>query len=171
MNKPQNVKQKIAHEMRQYFLYVLFLSFLLSGFVTYQRLLLNEYTGNDYIHYGYSIFEAIVLAKVILIGQYFHLGERFANKPLIFAVIHKTAVFSIFLLVFALLERFVVGFVEGKDIAKIYQEFNSQGVNIIFAKMLIMIFVFMLFFAFLEIGRVLGENKLFNLFFRRKERV
>lgn len=161
-----NFKKRFLSELQLYCLYTVFLSLIFSTFTIYQRLLLSEY-NNNFIHYGYSFIEAMILAKVILIGEYFKLGEGYGKKPLIFPVSHKTVLFCFLVFIFSILEHFLLGLYSGKGLAEVYEAFTSKGINIILAQMLIMVVVFALFFSFLEIGRELGKGQLLYLFFKR----
>jgi hypothetical protein len=161
-----HLKQAIITEARKMMVISAFLFLFLGGFATYRRLILSEY-HIDYFQYGYSLIEALVLAKVLLIGDLMHLGERFRHRPLIIPTLYKTLSFSIFVLVFALFEHFVVGLFQGKDLAEVVREFATQGAPQIFAKLLVMVVAFIPMFAVWEISRVLGEGKLFRLFFEQ----
>lgn len=163
MNK-KNVLNRILKEVRVYLIYAAFLTFLLSTFTIYQRILLHQYS-NQYIHYGYSIIEALILAKIIIIGQSFKLGERFARMPLIVPVTYKTFLFCLLLIFFELVEHVVVLLYSGANFSNLYQEFAMINTNIIFAKTFVMLIVFYFFFSFLELARVLGGKKLIKLFF------
>lgn len=160
------MKQTIITEVRKMAVITVFLFLFLGGFATYRKLILSEYQI-DYFQYGYSLVEALVLAKVLLVGDLMHLGERFRNRPLIIPTLYKTLVFSLFVLAFSILEHLVVGLFHGKDVAVIIQEFASQGAAEILAKILVMFIAFIPMFAIWEISRVFGEGKLFELFFER----
>lgn len=163
------LKQKFSREMTRYCMYTAFFTLFFCAFSTYRRLILGEY-AISYIHFGYSFVESLILAKVILIGEMFGLGERFSNKPLIIPTLYKTLVFTLFVLAFGIFEHFFMGFITGKNMTIVYQELIDKGIDEILMRMLVMFFVFILFFAFLEIGQVLGDNKLFNLFLRGKDK-
>ena len=162
-------KQHIAHEFRLFIFNALFLSIFFTTFTAYRRLILGEY-AISYVHYGYGIAESLILSKIILLGQHFKLGERFGNQPLIIPTLYKTLVFGIFVLFFSVLEIFVVGLIHGKHLLSIYQEITYTSVNEIIAKVLVMSLVLALFFAFLEIGRSLGSDNLYNLFFHKRKK-
>ncbi|MDB6016160.1 MAG: conserved rane protein of unknown function [Pedosphaera sp.] len=49
----------------------------------------------SYLHYRVAVVEALVLAKVILVGDAFRLGRGLEAKPLIIPTLHKTVVFSV----------------------------------------------------------------------------
>ena len=106
--------RKFLVEMRKFAIVASFLFFFFGAFATYRRLILSEYQI-DYFQYGYALIQALVLGKVVLIGEIFHLGGRFHGKPLIFPTLYKTFSFSILVLVFAVLEHFVKGFIHGEN--------------------------------------------------------
>lgn len=160
-------KDKFKDELRRFLSYSAFFTLFFWAFAIYRNLILEEY-AISYLHYSYAFVESMILAKIIILGQVFGLGERFANKPLIIPTLYKTCVFSLFVLAFSILEHFVVGFFLGKRMSDITHELLSKGLDRILASLLVMFFVFVLFFAFLEIGRVMGDNRLFNLFVKRR---
>lgn len=167
--KERSWKQKVIHESRMYLIYTIFLVLFLSAFATYRRLLLREY-DISYIPYGYSLIEALILAKIILLGQVLKIGNKFNDKPLAITSLYKSFVFSLFVLVFMVLEKFVTGFLRDKSFGAIFQELIGNGKDEILAKLLVMFFTFILFFAILEIGRVIGEDKMINLFLHGKNK-
>lgn len=160
-------KRTLANEMRRYFVYFLFLALLLSAFTDYERLLLAG-TGYNYFPYGYSIIEAMILAKIIILGEMFKLGERFSNRSLWVPVIYKTIIFSFLIILFSILEHFIRGMLKDESLIEIYYHFSQYNIYVILSRTFIIFIVFILFFSFLELGRVLGAGKLFDLFFRRK---
>ncbi len=162
-----NMKQKVMHEVRIFIIYTLFLFILFSIFNVYERLLMGIY-GDTQIRYGYSLIEALILAKIIMLGQAVKIGERFKHKPLIFPVVHKTVIFSLLLLIFNICEHYIMGFFAGNTIEQTYHEVMRQKINIMLAKNFIMIIIFAQFFTMLELSKTLGENRLVELFFKRR---
>lgn len=162
-----DLKEKIVDDLYRYVAYSLFFALFFSAFTLYRMLVLEPYQIGA-LHYGYNIVEALILAKILMLGQMLGLGEHYKNRPLIIPTLYKTVVFTLFVFLFSILEHFVVGFLRGRNSAEIYQELTDHGIYEILARTLIMVFVFFLFFAFQETGRVMGENKLFNLFFKGK---
>src|SRR5215831_480354 len=158
--------QRFLVEMRKFALVASFLFFFFGAFTTYRRLILSEYEI-DYFQYGYALIEALVLGKVILLGEIFHLGDRFHGKPLIVPTLYRTFSFSILVLVFAVLEHFVKGFIHGEHIAAVLADLVAKGGADIAAKILVMFIAFIPMFAIWEIANLFDENKLFELFFER----
>lgn len=152
--------------MKLFFVYTLFFTFFFSLFGTYKRLILGEYSI-DYLHYSYSLFEAVILSKIILLGSALKLGERFSDKPLIYPVVYKTILFTFFAFIFAVLEHFVVGYFKGSSFSILYKELMNKNLYQILATMLVMAFVFLLFFSILELSKKIGTKKMYDLFFKK----
>jgi hypothetical protein len=165
MNK-EMIKQKMKHEMYRMLIYFAFLSLFFCSLTAYERIILGEYSIS-YLHYGYGLLQALILSKIILIGESLRLGERFEDRPLMIPTLYKTIIFSIFTFLFLIIEHFVTGFFHGIGFAEISEEIANKSLNVILAKTLVIFWVFILFFAFLEIGNFLGENKLIKLFFQK----
>lgn len=58
-------KQRALEEFRLFWIIALYLWVFLGAFTIYRRLITDE-TGAVYLHYGISLIEALVIAKVIL---------------------------------------------------------------------------------------------------------
>lgn len=157
--------EKIAQEVRRLLLYAAFFFLFFSAFTIYRRLIVGEELVS-YIHFGYNLVESLVLSKIILLGQYFRLGERFSGKPLIVPTLYKTLIFTFFVMLFDVLERFVLGFFQHRPLESIYQKLQGEGAEEIAAELFVMAFVFVFFFALSEIDKELFGEKLFDKFFK-----
>ena len=166
-NSKAGLKQKISHEIRQFLMIFLYLALLIGSFNTYKWLLMAEYHVGYFV-YGYAVVEALVLAKIIMVGESLGIGERFSDNPLIFPTLYKTMLFALCVLAFNILEHLIRGFLHGKGLAEVFHEAITLGRYEILARLLMMFVAFIPFFAFREAGRVLGEVKLFELFFRKR---
>lgn len=160
-------KQKIVSEMIEYYLNVIYLACFFSLFTWYKRLILAAYQIS-YLDYGVSVIEALVLAKIIMIGDVLRLGRGVQERLLIFTTLYNTVVFSIWVLLFHVLEYMVGGLLQGKGLAGGFEEIMSRGKYELLARCMMVFFAFIPFFAFRELGQVLGEGKLRELFFRRR---
>lgn len=164
-----NIKQKLFTELKRFYLYTFFLFILFDVFNLYDRLLLRgEGDLDSQLRYGYSLVEALILAKVIMIGEAFEIGNKFKRWPLVVHVIYKTLAFTLLLLVFNILEHCLFGWLAGHSFEEIYQKLIEHNINIILARDLIMMVIFAQFFTMLETSRALGDDKLFALFFKRR---
>ena len=161
------IKKKIIHEMTDLLLIFLYLALFFCSFTTYRGLVSNEF-GISAFNYGFALVKALVLAKVILLGRYVRFAKILDDRPLIFPALYKVVVFSLFTLVFEVLEHLIGGFIHGKDLAGVFREIINTGRDELLARALMILFAFVPFFAFTEIGRVLGEGKLNALFLKTR---
>jgi hypothetical protein len=159
--------KKFYHEMVKFYLYALFFTLFFTAFTIYRQLIVEEYT-HTYWHLGYGVIEALVIAKLIILGEMLHLGKRYEDAPLIIPTVFKAVLFSIFVLILTVLEHFVVGYFTGKTWAAIYDHLIEKGIYEILARVYVMFFVFVLFFGFKETGRVIGDRRLYELFFKKR---
>ncbi|HEY2585676.1 MAG TPA: hypothetical protein VGI81_07925 [Tepidisphaeraceae bacterium] len=160
-------KARLKKEAKSMFLLFLYLALLLGSFTTYRRLLLAQY-HITYLHYGYAVIEALVLAKVILIGRLLQIGSRRVSRPpLIWPTLYKTLCFGLLIVVFNALEYFVDGLWHRDTLRGIVADFFRLGEREILSRVIVMVVALVPLFAFWEADRALGEGKLLALFFRR----
>ena len=164
--KRSGVKEKLIHEVKEMLVIFLYLALFFSAFTTYRLLVMKE-MGISYFHYGFALIKALVLAKVILLGQYARVVKIFNDRPLIVPTLYKVILFSLFALAFEVLERVIGGFFHGKDLLASLQEIMSAGWDELLARTLVLLVAFVPFFAFGEIARVLGEGSLSELFLHK----
>ena len=163
--KKKSWKQKILHELKSYWLLVLYMAIFFAVFTTYRRLLLAHY-GISYADYGISVIRALVLGKVVLVAEALRLGRRFEEKPLIVPTLYKTFLFTVCVAVFDIAEHLVRGLIGGLGpsgaVHEVMSRFNYEWLS----RALVIFFAFIPFFAVRELRRVLGEGAI-GIFFRR----
>jgi hypothetical protein len=167
-NGHAKLKERAIEELKEFWIISLYLFIFLGAFTLYRRMVLAEF-GVTYLHYGAALIEALVIAKVVLIGRAVgldKLGER--RGPLIVPVVLKSGVFALLAILFAVLEYIVEGLIHKKDWASIASNLFGIGSLELFARMIMLFVSFIPFFAIWEIGQVLGRAELIELFFSRK---
>lgn len=163
------LKERAKTEFRKFLLYFIYLAAFFCSFIFYRNLIVEQY-AESYIKYGLGIVEALVIAKLILIGQMLHLGEKkFEKSPLIIPAIYKTVVFSLFILLFGVFEHYTIGFIKGMSAAEVTHSFLAEGIDEILSRTLVKFLALIPFFAILEIESVLGEDKIYQLYFKKRK--
>ena len=155
-------KQKAERELKEFAWISLYLAILLCALSTYSTLLLRKYEIS-YLNYTFAIVNALVIAKVILIGRMMHLGRSSETRPLYQTVLYKSFVFGLLIFGFHILEEFIKRLIHGKPAGTVWRELNFDD---LIARSIIIFCVFIPLFAFMELGRVMGEDKLHALFFK-----
>jgi hypothetical protein len=83
-NKGTSLKNKIFHELAEYWITACYLALVFATFTEYRRLILAAHEIT-YTNYWVAVIEALILAKVVLIGDAIHLGRRLEDNMVIFA--------------------------------------------------------------------------------------
>jgi len=151
------------HEFIQFLGIFLYLGFFFCAVTTYRMLLLNDFR-DSYINYAFSVINALVVAKVILIGEYTHLGKRLEDKPLLASSIYKAFLFGLLTFAFHLVEEAIKGVLHGEGAASAFLDIHITD---LLARTIVVFCTFIPLFGFREVRRVLGESKFNALFFRR----
>ncbi len=164
----ESIKQGAISLFKRMFMIAMYIGVLLSLFAIHRYFLLGD--GGLASHIGFSFLNAFALAKVILVGQELRIGDNFRNRPLIYVIGFKSAIFAVLLLIFRIIEETLIGVVEGKGVHEALIS-GQPGLehNKFLGMMLIcviMFFALMPFFAYLEIEQVIGAKKLRTLLFR-----
>jgi len=160
--KTASLKQKAVHELEEMLVIFLYLGFFFCAISTYSMLLLNQFQVS-YFTYGAALINALVVAKVILIGEYAHLGKKHEDKPLFQSALYKSVLYSLLVFVFHVVEEIIKRLVHGEELAKASQHIR---VDELLARSLVVFCTFLPFFAFRELRRVMGDESFKDLFFR-----
>jgi hypothetical protein len=164
----KELTEKVRHELVEYAFNVVYLMLVFAAFTQYRRFLLAEYSIT-YTNYWVGLIGALILGKVIMIGSRFRLGRWFEDKPLIVPTIYKAVIFSVFVLVFRVVEYAIKGLLHGDGLAAALVEFFAQkGIDEVLANLLVVLVALIPFFAVKELGRVLGRERIAALFFRNR---
>ncbi len=153
--------RKLGHELREYAVAALYLYVYLVALNLYRQAILNAH-GVSYSSYGWGAINALILAKFILIGQAFHLGERYATHRLIYVIAVKAVLFLIFLFVLSFIENAIVGFIHGQSLSASSATFGGTLPQLL-ATCLVMLLILIPYLAFRELNEALGEGGLRKL--------
>jgi hypothetical protein len=155
------LKQKAIHEFKEFVGIFLYLAFFFCSVTTYKILLTKEF-HDLYLDYSFVLINAFVFAKVILIGEYAHVGRRLETKSLVLSAVYKAFLFTAVVIGFHYVEEGTKRFLRGENIAGTFYEMSF---DLLLARALVIFSTFVPFFGFRELRRVLGEEKFRNLFF------
>lgn len=166
--KKETLKTKLFHELTEYWINVCYLTLVFGAFTWYRRIILAAH-DIAYTNYGFAVINALVLAKVIMLGAVFKFGRSLENKPLIYPTLYKTMVFTLFVAGFVVIEHMAKGLWNGTGLMGGLNEFLGKGPHEILANSLIVFVAFIPFFGVKELGRILGQDKIRALFFKKRD--
>lgn len=143
---------------------VVFLAPFLISFAIFREYLLGE-SGGRHFSYGTALLtalvNALVLGKIILIGEIAKVGKRSETKPLIVPTIYKAVMFTLLYLVVYLVEDSFRRLFHGQSLI------GLLNFRELLALSLVVFFAFIPFFALRETRRILGAEEFRCLFFTR----
>ncbi|MGA2370227.1 MAG: hypothetical protein ACLPPV_16905 [Candidatus Korobacteraceae bacterium] len=159
------LKRKAIHEAVEFAWIFAFLAFFFCALVTYSTLLLREFHVK-YLSYAFALINALIIAKVILIGELAHFGKKYEARPVLLSAIYKAVLFSLLVFGFHFVEEGIKGLLHGVSIARTFHEIRIDD---LLGRSIVIFCVFIPLFAFREFRRVLGEDQFYNLLVRSRE--
>lgn len=159
-------KQKFLHEFNEYWMNVIYMALVFSAIIFYRRLVLAHYEIylDDYFS---GVVKALVIAKVVMIGAFLRISRKYEHKPLIFPVLYKAVLFTLWVMLFDIVEAFIRIFINNPVFMEAINELKSHLNNLWLGGALLIFFSFIPFFAFKELIRVLGKEKVRELFLHK----
>lgn len=163
----QRLKARAIDETTRFVVMFLYLWVVFGVFALQQSVVLAQRNIDEYVQFGFAFINALIFAKVMLVAEDFNLGHRFRDRPLIVPIFYKSFVFSLVFLCFHIVEKIVIGKFEGKGMM---ESLPMIGGNFIISLSAVLIFTFELmpYFAYREVGRIIGEEKMYSLVFARR---
>lgn len=164
------LKERAISEAKRFAVIVVYLCML---FVLLQLHKLTVLRGQEPVTafaypIGFALINALILGKIILIAEAIHVGERFKDRALVYAILFKSATFSILLVCFEILEEVLVGLFHHKTISQSMPTLGGGGLDGTLLVGLMVFIVLIPFFSFTEVARVIGEGELLSMIFKRR---
>lgn len=124
-----SLKGRVRHELRAYLIITLFFAVILGVFNIYRRQILGE-AGVSFSHYGISLIEALILAKIVLIGDAMNLKRiGGAGRSIFELAVQRWFLIAILVWLFTILERVVEGLIRRMDWAEIAHNIVQHGLR------------------------------------------
>ena len=165
MDQPnRTLKQKAYQGFKEYLAISLYLWLVFGLFVLYRAVLLSVHHVS-FVAHGVALFNALALAKIMLIAKELHFADSFKERPLIYPTLFKSAAFAVVLGCFKILEEGAIGWYRGKSLSESMASLGGGTLKGILSLMLLLGVLLIPFFGFTELSRVFGADKLVRIFF------
>lgn len=164
----RSLKDRVIVEVKN-FAWIVFYSWVaISLFDIHKVIVLRTQHLESALHFklGLNLLNAVVLGKVVLLGDTLKLAERFKNRALIYPILFKSACFAVLLVCFEIVEGVVIGILHGKTVAQSIPQMGGGGLE---GKALVGMTLFVTLiplFMSTEIRRALGEAEFHSLMFK-----
>jgi hypothetical protein len=163
-----SLKSRALDELRQYAIITLYLWVFFALFSFYRRMILEE-NGISVWAQSFAIINALVFGKVILIAQALHLEAGLRKYPRILIVLGNSALFTIVLMAFHILEEAIKAWFQARPLATSIADFGGGTLSGFLTVGAIFFAVLIPFFGLQEISHAVGSRPLWDLFFSRRE--
>lgn len=166
MNKILNKARELFLEMLPPFVFFFIMFYLLL----FTKALILKHYGIPTQSSAIAVISALIVAKVVLIANRIPFLNLYPKKPLIYNVVIKTIVFSIFTILFMLIEEFARLARMNGGCAAGWDKMKSDFTPALFLARQAWTFVLILLYcAGAELARVIGKDKVAEIFFGRKK--
>jgi hypothetical protein len=160
-------KKRVVSEARQFLVVFAYVWLLLAVFDLYRSVILSD--ANIVQHQSLAILKALAFAKILFVAEEMGLGQRFKEKPLIWSMLFKSAVFAVLLMTFNLLEKAVEHRFWPHAAAR-GDEINLTSFQTVLSVGIVMFVALIPFFGLRELGKVVGASQMYKLFFVQRMR-
>ena len=155
----RSLKERAITEFKEFVAIFLYLWLLFALFACHDSIVLAQH-NIDYKPYGFAFVNAFVLAKVMLIAEKFNLGRKLRHRPLVFPILYKSMIFAIILISFDVIEKTIGGLFKGKSFAESVPDIGGGTfVGVVIVAIIVSVSLIP-FFAYREVGRIIGRNEL-----------
>jgi hypothetical protein len=159
------VLERVAHS---FFIFG-YLWLLLSVYALHNSIVLSDWQLIG--HLGPAMLKALVFTKFVLIGEHLKLGEWFEEKPLIWPILIKAASFSVLLIGLDFLEAVIVNTIWPNAPSKGGGGIELTNVRVILSFSFLAFIALIPFFGIRELSKVIGEDLMRDLFFRKHKKI
>ena len=151
----------------------LFFAMFLYLFILFGLLNLNEYVilaqhKIEFSKYGYGFINAWIYARILIVAEHMHIGKGLEGRPLIRLILLKAGLFMVVVIVVRSLEAVLVGLWNGRSLAESIPVGGGGGLEGIGSVALTAAFAMIPYFAYREVARIMGEDELRSLIWRRR---
>lgn len=153
------LRQRAAHEMRQFAIMFLYLWALFGLFVLNESLV-DRAHGNAIVLQGFAVINALVLAKVMLLAEMLDVDRLFRRWPLIFTILFEALFYTVLFLIVHVLERVLVGLWHGETVSASMPSFGGGGLAGLLIVAAIVFVSLLPFFTFKHVARAIGPERM-----------
>jgi hypothetical protein len=160
----RSLKQIAYQQLKEFLVIALYLWVVFGLLVMFKSVVLAEH-HIPFAYHGFALINALALAKVMLTAKDLHLGERFDEAPLIYPTLLKSALYTLVLACFKILEEAAVGLYHAKSFQQSISDLGGGTLSGILILTLLLFAMLVPFVGYGELQRVLGDGKLERIFF------
>ena len=162
----KTLARRARREAVQYLTISTYLAICFGALLFYKAAILESY-GISFTRAGLAIVKALILGKFVLILESLKFGRGKLESVIARDVLKKAVLFTLFLIPLTAIEEVIVGHFHGKDAEQAVSSLAGGSLPQAIAEVMLMVLVFIPYFAYREIANKLGQATLSKLLFSR----
>ncbi len=168
LNSKTSFGEKITTEFREFLIVAAYLYICFTA-LAYLKASILHAQGIDFTPWAFAAIKAALCAKFMLIGRALRIGDGYTTHPLIVPTLYKSFVFLALVSILTVIEEIAVGFVHGRKVMDSIAEVEGGTLDQVIATSLVLLLIFIPYFAFRSLGDIIGDKVLVRLYFERRQ--
>ena len=160
------LKERALEEGRRFLIMFLYLWAMFALAALHERIILRQLDAS-LPSQGFAFVNALVLAKVMLVAENLKFGSRLRSGPLLWPILQESFAFALLFIAVHYLEHILLGWVHGESWRASVPAIGGGGIAGLICGAIAMGVALIPFFAFRDVNRALGGNRLVELLWGR----
>lgn len=160
----KSIKARLWDETRLMLWIFLYIFLFLTALAAYRAVLLGG-KGAALSAIVQCFVEAMVIAKVMVIGNALRLGDHLPLRRRALRIVMRSFMFVVFTMLFSALEEWVVGLYHGHTTAQMIEQLREFGPRLVLARGVVLFIFYTPLFLIWEVCRIFGEARAIIIFF------
>ena len=161
------LKERALEEGRRFLIMFLYLWAMFALAALHERIILRQLDAS-LPSQGFAFVNALVLAKVMLVAENLKFGSRPKSGPLLRPILQESFVFALLFIAVHYLEHILLGWLHGESWRASVPAIGGGGIAGLICGAIAMAVALIPFFAFRDVNRALGGNRLVELLWGRR---
>src|SRR5262249_50876792 len=149
------VLERIGEEAKRFVVMFVYLWLILGLFMLLEFVSMRKAGQHFAWSFGFALFNALILAKVMLVAEELKLGEKLRARPLILPILFESALMAVLFIAFHVAEKVFLGLFKGETISASVPHVGGGGIVGVVCVGLILFVSMIPFFGFRRVAREL----------------
>jgi hypothetical protein len=155
---------KLRHELVELGIISLYVYICLAAIMLYKTALLRKYSI-EFTPFGIAAVKSLIIAKFIMLGHTFRLGERHRGMPLAHFVAIQVGMFAALVIALSVIEEVVVALLHHRPVAEVFVRIQDGDWLLILADAVLLCLFLTPYIGLRAINDSLEPGRLHRMFF------
>jgi hypothetical protein len=130
----------------------------------YKTALLRKYSI-EFTPFGIAAVKSLIIAKFIMLGHTFKLGEKHRGKPLAYFIAIQVGMFAALVIALSIIEEVVVALIHHRPVGEVFVRIEGGDWLLILADAVLLVLCLTPYFGIRAINETLEPGRLHRMFF------